>query len=230
MIKIGGQVGAINTVALIFLTAIIGIFFAKRQGIQTLRSGLINIYQNKVPINEIISGTSIAIAAFLLIVPGFFTDFLGFLLLIPFTRKILLKLALKNKTKMDIRSQNKTIEGEIIDNKKERINRNLVVDSLDVARNKFPGASNSLDALCKRFNIDLSRRTKHNALLDCELLREVYINLLDAKEPKFNLSTNISEQNIIKSKDYGRKIIKISEEELKKYNKFIKTELKKNFY
>ncbi len=121
MIKIGGQVGALNTVALIFLTAIIGIFFAKRQGIQTLRSGLINIYQNKVPINEIISGTSIAIAAFLLIVPGFFTDFLGFLLLIPFTRKILLKLALKNKTKMDIRSQNKTIEGEIIDNKKDEL-------------------------------------------------------------------------------------------------------------
>tara|TARA_B000000557_G_scaffold185803_1_gene151886 strand:+ start:455 stop:1114 length:660 start_codon:yes stop_codon:yes gene_type:complete len=122
------------------------------------------------------------------------------------------------------------LDGELGAIKKERINRNLVVDSLDVARNKFPGASNSLDALCKRFNIDLSRRTKHNALLDCELLREVYINLLDAKEPKFNLSTNIPEQNIIKSKDYGRKIIKISEEELKKYNKFIKTELKKNFY
>ena len=69
---------------------------------------------------------------------------------------------------------------------------------MDVARNKFPGMSNSLDALCKRFNIDLSRRTKHNALLDCELLREVYINLLDVKEPKFNLSANNIEQNIIK--------------------------------
>ena len=65
-----------------------------------------------------------------------------------------------------------------------------VIDSLEVARNKFPGTSNSLDALCKRFNIDLSRRTKHNALLDCELLREVYINLLDVKEPKFNLSSS----------------------------------------
>ena len=72
--------------------------------------------------------------------------------------------------------------------KKELIKKELVIDSLDVARNKFPGMSNSLDALCKRFNIDLSRRTKHNALLDCELLREVYINLLDVKEPKFNLS------------------------------------------
>ena len=68
------------------------------------------------------------------------------------------------------------------------MDKKLVVDSLDLARNKFPGLSNSLDALCKRFNIDLSKRTKHNALLDCELLREVYINLLDAKEPKFNLS------------------------------------------
>ena len=71
---------------------------------------------------------------------------------------------------------------------KRKIDKKLVIDSLEVARNKFSGTSNSLDALCKKFNIDLSRRTKHNALLDCELLREVYINLLDAKEPKFNLS------------------------------------------
>ena len=82
------------------------------------------------------------------------------------------------------------LDGELGSIKKEKINKKLVIDSLEVARNKFPGTSNSLDALCKRFNIDLSRRTKHNALLDCELLREVYINLLDAKEPKFNLSNN----------------------------------------
>ena len=75
------------------------------------------------------------------------------------------------------------LNGELSSIKKEIINKKLVVDSLEIARNKFPGVSNSLDALCKRFNIDLSRRTKHNALLDCELLREVYINLLDAKEP-----------------------------------------------
>ena len=68
--------------------------------------------------------------------------------------------------------------------KKNEIKKENVVDSLEIARSKFPGTSNSLDALCKRFNIDLSRRKKHNALLDCELLREVYINLLDAKEPK----------------------------------------------
>ena len=78
-------------------------------------------------------------------------------------------------------------DGELGAIQKEKINKKLVIDSLEVARNKFPGTSNSLDALCKRFSVDLSRRTKHNALLDCELLREVYINLLDAKEPKFNL-------------------------------------------
>ena len=90
--------------------------------------------------------------------------------------------------------------------------------------------SNSLDALCKRFNIDLSRRTKHNALLDCELLREVYINLLDAKEPKFNLSANNMEQNIIKKEDYNTKVIKISEEEIANHKSFLKKEIKKNFY
>jgi len=83
LIKVGGQVGALNTVALIFLTAIIGLYFAKYQGLQTLKSGMVNLYQNKMPIYEIISGASIALAAFLLIVPGFFTDFVGFLLLIP---------------------------------------------------------------------------------------------------------------------------------------------------
>ena len=122
------------------------------------------------------------------------------------------------------------LDGELGSIKKDKIDRKFVIDSLDIARNKFPGTSNSLDSLCKRFNIDLSRRTKHNALLDCELLREVYINLLDAKEPKLNLSTNVSEPNFNKSKDYGKKIIKISEEELKKHSEFIKTELKKNFY
>jgi DNA polymerase-3 subunit epsilon len=122
------------------------------------------------------------------------------------------------------------LDGELGFLKKDKINRKFVIDSLEVARNKFPGTSNSLDALCKRFNVDLSRRTKHNALLDCELLREVYINLLDAKEPKFNLSTNLPEQNISKIKDYSRKIIKISDEETKKHEEFIKLELKKNFY
>ena len=112
LIEIGSQVGALNTVALIFLTAIIGLYFAKHQGLQTLKSGMINLYQNKIPIYEMMSGASIAIAAFLLIIPGFFTDLIGFLLLIPFTRKILFNLTLRKKTKNDNQKQNKTIDGE----------------------------------------------------------------------------------------------------------------------
>ena len=119
LIKIGGQIGALNTLALIFLTAVIGVYFAKLQGIQTLKSGMINIYQNKMPIYEIMSGASIAIAALLLIIPGFFTDSIGFLLLIPFTRRILFRITLKTNSKTKEKDQNKTIEGEIIDKKDE---------------------------------------------------------------------------------------------------------------
>ena len=119
LIKIVGHVGAINTVALIFLTAIIGIYFAKLQGIQTLKSGMVNLYQNKMPIYEMMSGASIAIAALLLIIPGFFTDLIGFILLIPFTRKILFKLAFKNKSVPNIKKETDTIDGEVIDNKKD---------------------------------------------------------------------------------------------------------------
>ena len=122
------------------------------------------------------------------------------------------------------------LDGELGLIQKEKINKKLVIDSLEVARNKFPGSSNSLDALCKRFNVDLSRRTKHNALLDCELLREVYINLIDVKEPKFNLSNNVSEMNINKAKDYNKTVFKVSDIELKKHKEFLKSELKKNFY
>jgi len=122
------------------------------------------------------------------------------------------------------------LDGELESIQKEKINKKLVIDSLEVARNKFPGSSNSLDALCKRFNVDLSRRTKHNALLDCELLREVYINLIDVREPKFNLSDTPSQQNINKAKEYSKTIVKISEVELKKHKEFLKVELKKNFY
>ena len=118
LIEVGGRVGALNTIALIFLTAIIGVYFAKYQGIQTLKAGMVNLYQNKIPFYEMISGASIALAAFLLIIPGFFTDFIGFLLLIPFTRKIFFKLALR-KNKNDDKFQNKTIDGEIIENNKK---------------------------------------------------------------------------------------------------------------
>ncbi len=124
------------------------------------------------------------------------------------------------------------LNGELGLLKKEPINKKMVVDSLETARNKFPGLSNSLDSLCKRFNIDLSRRTKHNALLDCELLREVYINLLDAKEPKLNLNAEVYNLNDTKQKKkiYSKSILNISEEELRKHKEFIKSELKKNFY
>ena len=117
MIKVGGKIGAINTVSLIFLTAIIGVYFAKLQGIQTLRSGMINLYQNKIPVYEILSGASIVIASLLLIVPGFFTDFIGFLLLIPFTRRIIFSIALKKSVKEN--NKKNTINGEIIDKKDE---------------------------------------------------------------------------------------------------------------
>ena len=122
------------------------------------------------------------------------------------------------------------LNGELGMIQRDEINNKFVIDSLEVAKDKFPGLSNSLDALCRRFNIDLSKRTKHNALLDCELLREVYINLLDAKEPKFNLLNSPSENNITKAKDYSKIMIEISEEEIKKHSAFLKSELKKNFY
>jgi DNA polymerase III subunit epsilon len=118
--------------------------------------------------------------------------------------------------------------------RKNEIKKDNIVDSLEVARNKFPGTSNSLDALCKRFNIDLSRRLKHNALLDCELLREVYINLLDVKEPKLifsNDNVNSSPQdreNI--QQNYCKIVIKPTNKELELHKAFLKKELKKNYY
>ncbi len=124
------------------------------------------------------------------------------------------------------------LNGELNLLKKNLIKNELVIDSLEIARNKFPGASNSLDALCKRFNIDLSKRTKHNALLDCELLREVYINLLDVKEPKFNLSSeNISSNQATSiNKIYNKKVLEISDADRNKHKTFLKSEIKKKFY
>ena len=121
MIKVGVAVGALNTVLLIFLTAVIGVYFAKLQGIQTLKSGMINLYQNKLPVYEILSGASIAIAALLLIIPGFFSDLIGFLFLIPFTRKIIFSIALKKKNSADLKKKEDAIEGEIVDKKKDEI-------------------------------------------------------------------------------------------------------------
>ena len=92
MIKIGKVVGILNTILLIFFTAIVGIYYAKAEGLNTIRSGMINLYQNKLPFYEMISGASIAVAAFMLILPGFISDTIGFLLLFPFTRKIIISL------------------------------------------------------------------------------------------------------------------------------------------
>ena len=115
--------------------------------------------------------------------------------------------------------------------KKEMISKNKIIDTLEIARGKFPGTSNSLDALCKRFNVDLSRRTKHNALLDCDLLREVYINLLDVKEPKliFN-SKNETKIKEVNNLLYSKKIITPNQDELKSHKLFLSTEIKKNFF
>ena len=120
MIKIGGEIGALSTVALIFLTAILGMYYARVQGIQTLRSGIVNLYQNKVPIYEIMSGASIAFASLLLIIPGFLTDIIGFFILVPFTRKLIFKKIFKSQTEIkENQNKNKTIDGEIIDKENE---------------------------------------------------------------------------------------------------------------
>ena len=121
MIKIGGEIGALNTVSLILLTAIVGIYFAKLEGIKTMRSGVMNLYQNKIPIYEMISGASIAIAALLLIIPGFFTDTIGFLILVPFTRKILISFLVKKQNISNRQEDKKTLDGEIIEDKKDEL-------------------------------------------------------------------------------------------------------------
>ena len=126
-----------------------------------------------------------------------------------------------------LNSELKKINKKVLDVKK-------VDDTLSLARSKFPASSNSLDNLCKRFNIDISRRTKHNALLDCELLREVYINLVGQKEPFLSFSANDnSEENKISVKSIRNRekiVIEIDPEEIKKHNNFLKSNLKKNFF
>ena len=116
---------------------------------------------------------------------------------------------------------------------KSTINEKNVVDTLELARKKFPGSQNSLDALCKRYKIDNSRRVKHTALIDCELLSKVYVNLADQKEPKFDLEVGdnffVSENKDHKVK-YFNKVIQPTEEELKSHKNFLKNNLKKNFF
>jgi DNA polymerase-3 subunit epsilon len=116
---------------------------------------------------------------------------------------------------------------------KEKLNNENVVDTLALARDKFPGSPISLDALCKRYRVDNSKRTQHTALMDCDLLAKVYINLLDQKEPTLNFKNDDNEKTIINSNDvnqYYKKVIKPSEAELKLHKEYLKNNLKKNFF
>ena len=119
--------------------------------------------------------------------------------------------------------------------KKKEIDKKNIIDTLEIARAKYPGSQNSLDALCKRLNIDNSKRKKHNALIDCHLLKEVYVNLVDQKEPKFNLeSAEIIDakfdNNINRKINKATRIIKPNNEELQLHKKYLKLHLPKNYY
>ena len=109
---------------------------------------------------------------------------------------------------------------------------NEIIDTVILARDKFPGSSNSLDALCKRYRIDNSKREKHTALIDCDLLSKVYINLIDQKEPKLNFSTERNENNLKVDTNvlYYKNVVKISDKEKKDHKEYLKNNLKKNFF
>ena len=116
---------------------------------------------------------------------------------------------------------------------KEKLKSENAVDTLALARDKFPGSPISLDALCKRYRVDNSKRTQHTALIDCDLLAKVYINLLDQKEPTLNFKNEDNEKIIINSNDtnqYYKKVVKPSEIELKLHKEYLKNNLKKNFF
>ena len=117
-IKIGSEIGAFTTISLIFVTAIIGVYYARYEGLNTLRSGVSQIYKNQMPLFELMSGAALAVAAFLLILPGFATDLLGFLIIFPFTRKIIFNLFAKNK-KNEMYVKDDLIEGEYEDKDNE---------------------------------------------------------------------------------------------------------------
>ena len=117
-IKIGSQIGALTTITLIFLTAILGIIYARYEGVNTLKSGFVQLVKNELPIYEIISGAAITFAALLLIIPGFATDIIGFLLIFPFTRNLILKI-LSSKFKLKKKTNEKFIDGEYEDIDKE---------------------------------------------------------------------------------------------------------------
>ena len=117
-IKIGGQIGAFTTISLIFVTAIIGVYYARYEGLNTLRSGISQLYKNQMPLFELMSGAALAVAALLLILPGFATDLLGFLIIFPLTRKIIFNLFSKIKKK-EVYVKDDLIEGEYEDKDNE---------------------------------------------------------------------------------------------------------------
>tara|TARA_B100000941_G_scaffold262944_1_gene216026 strand:- start:816 stop:1241 length:426 start_codon:yes stop_codon:yes gene_type:complete len=117
-IKIGSQIGAFTTISLVFFTAIIGVYYARYEGLNTLKSGVTQIYKNQMPLFELVSGAALAVAAFLLILPGFATDSLGFLIIFPLTRKIIFQL-LSKKTKSEVHIKDDLIEGEFEDRDSE---------------------------------------------------------------------------------------------------------------
>ena len=117
-IKIGSQIGAFTTISLIFFTAIVGVYYARYEGLNTLRSGVSQLYKNQMPLFELMSGAALAVAALLLILPGFATDLLGFLIIFPFTRKIIFNLFAKNK-KNEVYVKDDLIEGEYEDKDNE---------------------------------------------------------------------------------------------------------------
>ena len=120
MIKIGQQIGAFNTILVILFTATVGIYYAKIEGINTIKSGMANLYKNKIPFYEMLSGASITIAAFFLILPGFISDMIGFFLLIPFTRKIVINFWLKNKYQKSTKKNIDIIDAEIVEEEKNK--------------------------------------------------------------------------------------------------------------
>jgi len=117
---------------------------------------------------------------------------------------------------------------------RKAIDKKNIIDTLELARSKYPGSQNSLDALCKRYNVDNSKREKHSALIDCHLLKEVYVNLLDQKEPKLNLENseiiNSKFNDDINEKNISRKIIKVTDKELQLHKKYLKSSLQKNYF
>jgi len=125
------------------------------------------------------------------------------------------------------------LNNELVILGKQKLNRENTIDTLALARDKFPGSPISLDALCKRYRVDNSKRTQHTALIDCDLLAKVYINLLDQKEPSLNFRNEDNEKKLINSNDireYYKKIVEPTKEELKLHKDYLKNKLKKNFF